>query len=616
MAFPPLAPSSGTPPSVAMDGARPQGALREQGAQGLGPVEGAPPSSSPVSSSPSSSSPSTASVETLGPALALIQQPALVMEPGGVVTYANGPALVLFHPSLRARVQGAELDQALTESLHLGWYPDAPGSQIFAATAAALLTPEAEPSLTLGLANGQSWRLRPSRLPCGLTLLLGEAQEGDVLVGEPRLQDEIQALRQQIHRSQKLEAVGRMAGAIAQEFSAILANIHGYATFLTEDLEQDSELQDYARQIEQSCSKAGRVISRILPFAHRRAADHSVTNLAHVTQQVLGELCHNLRADVVVRATVQEEDALVQAEPEPLREAILALLANACGALTSAGHLTVSLDTIVLKPGQGVDLPQPPLGAHRHGTAYVESLPSGQCRLWLGQVPRLGQWVRLRIRDNGVGMTRPVMDRILAPLSNMGLGGLSQTGLTGVQGTILAHDGSLIIDSRPGQGTEVTVVLPAAKSAALADDRTEGLPDRLRGDERILLVDDDKQALVTLTQALVSMGYRVRGVRHGLDAAEALERTPDAYDLMLADYAPPTLGGFDLLRYTKRRHPHLLLLLMVAQEDAGGPEQAQQTPMVTRLRKPMTHLGLLQAVRRTLDRVGSAEESPPPASGA
>lgn len=372
---------------------------------------------------------------------------------------------------------------------------------------------------------------------------------------------EVAKAHEEAIKQERLHALGRMASGIAHDFNNCLLSILGYSELMLlkpAGGEDRAEIQHSLEMIRTAAQDAAVIVKRMQAFYRAQHGDtrHDPVDLNSVVRDAveLSRPSWKTQAESAgIRIAVETslgQIPFVQGSPSELRDMLINLIINAVHALERDG--TLSLTT------------------------------SGR-----------GEWVALEVRDTGCGMTPEVRARCLDPFfTTKGEKGTGM-GLAMVHGIVRDYQGKIVIDSEPGKGTTVTILLPiASRSAAPA--AAPG-PVAGPGPRRILVVDDDPRVLKTMSAMLRSVGHVVEVVS---SAREALERMEVGRpDILLTDLSMPDMTGMDLLHEVRRRRWTLPCLIL-----SGTPEVAQQfaEDVIPILRKPISLADLNRAIAEAL----------------
>lgn len=379
------------------------------------------------------------------------------------------------------------------------------------------------------------------------------------------------ALEDELRRSQRLEAVGRLAGGVAHDFNNLLAAIMSFAE-LAEGGADDPSVRDDLAEIRRAAERGADLTRQLLAFSRREGGEVERVDVGHVVDDLRRLLGRTLpdHVDLVVRRA--DDLPAVLADAGELEQLVLNLVVNARDAIgESPGRIDLALDQVEL------------------GEADVVALPG------IGPGPA----VRLQVCDDGGGMAPDVQARAFEPFfTTKGSGTGTGLGLATAYGVVRRSGGHIGIASTPGEGTTFTVHLPAAGPTAHAPAPGADAPPEGRG-ERVLLVEDEAPVRRATRRILQRAGYQVVDAADGSLALDAAHR--EAPDLLLSDLAMPGgLTGVDVAEQLRARRPDLPVVLMTGHsgEAADGPTLAAWRPI---LRKPYATRTLLEAVRAALD---------------
>lgn len=395
-------------------------------------------------------------------------------------------------------------------------------------------------------------------------------------LGDPaersRLEDEIRKLQHQLLQSQRLETVGLLASGMAHDFNNLLNVIMGYAELLARSLPQGDTRRGRIDHILQAALKAGRLTRRLLAFSRRPVERPRVVELNALVSEAERMLRRLIGEDVDLVLQLGDEVGNVRVDPGQLEQVLLNLVVNARHAMPRGGVLTLATDNA--------------------GPARDEEVrPS---------VP--GGYVRLTVTDTGVGMDAETKALIFEPFfTTKPTGTGTGLGLATVSGIVRQSGGVIEVESEPGRGTTFRIYLPRVaerpKPAPLVASSGPGP----RGDETVLLVEDQESLRDLIREALQLQGYHVLVAGDGEAALETARRHSGRLDLLVTDIVMPRLDGCDLARRLVAERPGLRVLYMsghgpelVASRDPSDPGAI--------LEKPFSTKTLSLRVRQALDR--------------
>jgi two-component system, cell cycle sensor histidine kinase and response regulator CckA len=385
-----------------------------------------------------------------------------------------------------------------------------------------------------------------------------------------RSEQERRALEQNLRQAQKMEAVGRLAGGVAHDFSNVLAVVLGYSELLMRDLPHgDARLRESAEGIIEAANRAVGVTRQLLTLSRKKLLRPEVLSLNKVVLD-LGRLLSRAIGERI-EITTQLQDGLwpVLADADQLAQVLLNLAVNARDAMPDGGALDVAT--------ANVDLSAPP-----------HDLPLAP-----------GRYVALTVHDRGCGMTEEVRARLFEPFFTTKETGTG-LGLATVYGIARQAGGAIRVDSRPGEGTTFVVYLPAAGkeeervSLPVAAAAPRGLG------ETVVLAEDEDGLRTLLGRVLSGSGYQVVAGRNGAEALEAARLRGGRVDLLLADLVMPRMSGAELAEALARQQPGLKVLFMTGHTDDGLVQERLVDGDVELIHKPFTSEALLGHLRRLL----------------
>jgi nitrogen-specific signal transduction histidine kinase/ActR/RegA family two-component response regulator len=374
-------------------------------------------------------------------------------------------------------------------------------------------------------------------------------------------------LEAQFMQSQKMEAIGRLAGGVAHDFNNLLLIITGYAQMLREGFPASDPRMDALEQISKASERAASLTRQLLVFSRRQDVrrqfvdlNQAIANIEKMLQRVIGE-------DVELRTEPAQEEALISADPHQIDQVLMNLAVNARDAMPGGGLLTIRVDTY---PAGGAS------EAH-YGIS--------------------GPLARLTVSDTGIGMAPETLSHIFEPFfTTKPEGAGTGLGLSTVYGIVKQIEGDIFVESVPGQGTMFEVLLPLAKRdeerAAPVESSVAG------GTETILLVEDDTGVRKLVAAMLRRGGYTVLEAAAAQPALAQLERAGQI-DLLLTDIVMPGMSGWELAKQAMEARAGLKVIYMSGYTDHAAI-QGHRAETISILRKPFTMETLHAAVRAEL----------------
>jgi PAS domain S-box-containing protein len=366
-----------------------------------------------------------------------------------------------------------------------------------------------------------------------------------------------------VHRSQRLESLGQLAGGVAHDFNNMLGVIVNYASFVIEEAESPSPdvaaIAADARQVVQAGKRGTDLTHQLLSFARREVVRPQVLDL----NQVLSGVEEMLRRSIGehISLIVRPDPGLppVHCDPGQIEQVLVNLALNARDAMPGGGELVIDTS--------------------RHD-----------------------ELVRLRVSDSGAGMAPEVAERAFEPFfTTKGSGAGTGLGLATVYGIVTQAGGEVSIASSAGVGTTVTVLLPASATSSDFSDKSDILPPAPGRGETLLVVEDEAALREVAGRILSGAGYHVITAECGPEALELAARHEGAIDLLLSDVVMPGMLGKELADRLVGVRPDTRVLYMSGYAQPVLHTQGTLDPGVALLEKPFTAHDLLAAVRKRLD---------------
>jgi PAS domain S-box-containing protein len=431
------------------------------------------------------------------------------------------------------------------------------------------------------------WRRRDGE-PVDLDLVISPVHDaaGAVVsfVTVARDVTEEKRLREQLRHSQKLEAVGTLAGGVAHDFN-LLAVIHGFAASARDDLPEGHPARQDLDEIVKAGNRAADLVRQLLAFGRRQTMSLEVVDLDAAVAGVEKMLRRLIREDIALVTRRSAATPWVKVDPGQLEQVLVNLVVNARDAMPGGGRITVSTAAVTISEQE----------ARRH----VEGAP--------------GEWVRLRVEDDGAGMEREVLRHVFEPyFTTKAVGKGTGLGLSMIYGIVRQSRGFIEATSQPGAGSTFDIYLRAAEAPvgkaapqAMAPRRPAGQPG-----ETVLVVEDDPQLLQLLGQRLGAEGFTVLSAGNGQQAMEVVTRHPGRIDVLFTDVVMPLMSGPDLARRFQAHRPEGLVVFMSGYRDAGADPEGRIDRAAAYVQKPQGLEGVPALLRRLLDGAPDGDASP------
>ena len=393
------------------------------------------------------------------------------------------------------------------------------------------------------------------------------------LTPEEEREKERSSILQQLQQSQKMEAIGVLAAGIAHDFNNILTAISGYVDLARMDL-GDPKPRNYIEKALQACGRAKQLVAQILTFGRKTsAADTLILSFSSAVEEAVRFLRPLIPSSIAIDLSVSDNSCFVRANAIEIQQIILNLCTNAAHAIgANPGRITIA----VQRAGSLL----PPDIRNRNN-------PHG--------------WVQLVISDSGPGIARDHLRKVFDPYfttktksSGTGLG------LSVVSGIVRSYEGSVRVDSDPGNGARFEIFLPCVDPAtAERDNRDQAEASPSGGTEFILIVDDEPAVIDVARQLLTRRGYRVVARSNAREALALLRSRPDDIDLVITDLTMPGISGIELARELKSWRADLPVILCSGY-DADARRGDGIRPADCLIKKPFNIKELDVAIRRLL----------------
>jgi two-component system, cell cycle sensor histidine kinase and response regulator CckA len=419
-------------------------------------------------------------------------------------------------------------------------------------------------------------------LPVEMTLSLGRRAGEDFLlaiirdISERKRSEEIlRETEAQLRLSQKMEAIGRLAGGVAHDFNNLLGAIMGYTDVIQHDLKQGDPLLLDIEEISRAAKRAAELTQQLLAFSRRQVMLPKVLNLNDVIRSAEKMLGRLIGEDVDFSVRLDETLGNVKADPGQIEQVIMNLVINARDAMPSGGQLVLETESVSLQAGS-------------------EKNGEGAAR----------DWVRISVIDTGCGMNADTLARIFEPFfTTKEKGKGTGLGLSTAYGIVEQSGGTIRVHSAVGNGTTVDVVFPRVEEEVLADPQTRR-DGQLCGTETILVVEDEEMLRTLISRMLRLAGYQVLTASHGGEALFLCERYEGRIDLLLTDVVMPHMNGRELAERLAEGYPTMKVLFMSGYTDDTIVRHGMAEWNLDVIQKPFSANTLSAKVRATLDAVG------------
>jgi PAS domain S-box-containing protein len=405
--------------------------------------------------------------------------------------------------------------------------------------------------------------------------IMVQERTADLARANQELQEEMaqrQKAEKQLRQAQKMEAIGTLTGGIAHDFNNILGAIVINSEMALLDLPGGSDVRANLDLILKSGLRGKDLVEQMLLFSRKSEKKQEVLTLTPLIKETFKLLRSTLPTTIQIKLHLETESDGVYADPSQIQQVIMNLCMNAAYAMHgTTGSIDVSLQWITFG---STDLPE------------ADMQP--------------GDYLVLSVKDTGSGMDEEVKKRIFEPFfTTKPVGEGTGLGLSVVYGIVKNHKGNITVYSDPGRGSIFKVYLPKVDTGASAAPETpKPVP---RGNERILLVDDEESNIKTLQNMLQHLGYKIIALMESREALKVFSADPSQFDLLITDQTMPFLTGEDLGKEVMRMRPDIPVILCTGYSDLISSEKAEALGFRGYIMKPFTVREGAELVRCVLD---------------
>lgn len=377
---------------------------------------------------------------------------------------------------------------------------------------------------------------------------------------------------EQIRRNQKMESLGKLTGGVAHDFNNILGIVRGYAELLTQGLEGNEKLEKYAREIHRASNRGAKLTKRMLAFSKEHSQQVTLANVNDVITADYDLINKVMTPSIVVDMQLADELWDIEIDTNDFSDAILNLVLNASHAMHGKGRLRLVTANHVVNNNE----------------AALLDIPSGE-------------YVQLTVEDSGEGISQENLSKIFDPFFTTKKEKGTGLGLSQVFGFVKRSRGSIQVYSQVGSGTKMTLLFPRAKSAPQVEQHTPGSSAKVsKGNETILVVDDEAPLRELLQEVLSAQGYQVVVAKDAKEALQVLDQT--TVDLMFSDVVMPGMDGYELAAQVAANYPEVKIQLASGYSfNHGELNERYLAYQKNIVRKPYNIAEVLSVIRQQLD---------------
>jgi len=399
-------------------------------------------------------------------------------------------------------------------------------------------------------------------------------QEKAELKRRKEAEKEMAALQEQLLQSQKMEAIGQLAGGIAHDFNNLLTVIQGYSEIALLSLKQTDPLRDTVLRINQAGIKAGNLTQQLLAFSRRQVLEMKVVDLNETIMELNNMLRRVIGEDIELITVLEKNLWHTKVDPRQIDQVIINLAVNAKDAMPNGGRFTIETTNVYIDKSYNDD--------------HAGILP--------------GLYVMLSVSDTGTGISPEIKDHIFEPFfTTKERGKGTGLGLSTIYGIINQCGGSIQIYSEPYQGATFKIYLPRAAEALDELKKETKLVQFPRGNETILVVEDDPAAKRLTVEILNMQGYLVLEASDGNEALKMAKSYEANIQLVLTDVVMPQMSGKEMVDRLRMLRPDIKVLFMSGYTNDAIVHHGVLDQGLFYIQKPFTVDGLSKKIREVLD---------------
>lgn len=395
----------------------------------------------------------------------------------------------------------------------------------------------------------------------------------DVTMRE-KMEEEQERLREQLNQARKMEAIGTLAGGVAHDFNNLLMGIQGYTSLMLLDTDPRHSHYSQLKAIESHVRSGADLTRQLLGYARGGRYEVKPVNLNKIVDKS-ADMFGRTKKEIVMERDLAEDLWIVDADRGQMGQVLLNLFVNAWHAMPGGGEIYIKTRNVVLE------------------RSHVRSLDI-----------QPGPYVKLTVKDTGVGMDEITRERLFEPFfTTKEMGVVRGTGLelASVYGIIKGHKGAINVQSEKGKGATFNIYLPASFKDVVRQDEPQKAT--LQGRETILLVDDEKSIMDVVGEMIKGLGYRLMTAENGENAVDVYRANPGRIDLVIMDMIMPGLGGGAAIDAIRAENPDARIILCSGYSLNGEAQDIlKRGGVISFMQKPFELADLSQKIRGVLDK--------------
>ena len=380
-------------------------------------------------------------------------------------------------------------------------------------------------------------------------------------------------LESQLNQARKMEAIGTLAGGIAHDFNNILGIILGNADLTKISLKSGEQAESFIDEIRLACYRAKKMVEQILVFSRKSDQEFLPISINKVVNESVKLIRSTIPSTISVSTNLPEKENIITGDATQISQVILNLCVNSAYAMRDTGG--------------ALDISITDFDADNRAMIHYYDLQEGN-------------YVEIKVSDTGHGIHSDILNRIFDPyFTTKGVGEGSGMGLAVVHGIVTGHNGKIRVESALGKGTVVRMVFPIVYEQPKEEKKpVEAL---FRGNERLLIADDESSITLLLTHLFERLGYVVTTRNDPDEVFKVFKNNPKGFDLVITDMTMPHMTGIDLTRKIKDIRPDLPVILCTGYSELIDENKALEYGISRFIMKPLTMYNIAETVREVLD---------------